>query len=88
MGTAWEVMLNARTAGTIKLRIKKRLMVCPSSKSSKSIKKEFALVCQEQSGHRILWLQLACLKWGPRPSKGVNTDTVMGFGIDLGRAVP
>jgi hypothetical protein len=24
----------------------------------------------------MLWLQLHGLKWGPAPSKGVNTDTV------------
>lgn len=37
-----------------------------------------ALVCQAKPDRRILWLQLAGLKWRPRPSRGVIIDTVSG----------
>jgi hypothetical protein len=39
---------------------------------------QFRLVCQAKSDRKMLWLQLAGLKWGPERCKGVNTDTVRG----------
>jgi len=42
----------------------------------------FGLVGQVKSDRRMLCLQLAGLKWGSVPGKGVNTDTGTG-GLDL-----
>jgi len=38
--------------------------------------RRFRLVSKEKSEHRMLWLQLAGIRWGPAPGKSVNTNIV------------